>query len=82
MKILIDNQSAINLAKHPVAHCRTKHIETRFYNLRDQVMKGKIDVEFCRSQDQVADVMTKALRTEKFKELREMLEMKDLDDLN
>lgn len=48
VKIMMDNQSTINLAKHPVAHCRTKHIETCFHFLRDQVNKGKVDVEFCR----------------------------------
>lgn len=35
MKLLIDNQSAIDLAKHPVAHGRSKHIETRLHFLRD-----------------------------------------------
>lgn len=38
MKKLIDNKSAISLAKHPVVHGRSKHIETRFHFLRD--LKG------------------------------------------
>lgn len=82
VKIMMDNQLAINLAKHPVAHCRTKHIETRFHFLCDQVSKGKVDVEFCRSEDQVVDVMTKTLRHERFKEFRKLLGMQTLEDLN
>ena len=31
VQILIDNKSAINLAKNPISHGRSKHIETRFH---------------------------------------------------
>ncbi|MCI24002.1 cationic amino acid transporter 1-like, partial [Trifolium medium] len=33
----VDNVSAINLAKNPIAHGRSKHIELRFHYLREQV---------------------------------------------
>jgi len=39
MRLLIDSKLAIDLAKHPVAHSRSKHIETKFHLLRDQVSK-------------------------------------------
>ena len=35
IKISVDNVSAIHLAKHPVSHGRSKHIDLRFYFLRD-----------------------------------------------
>ena len=41
MRLLMDNKSAIDLAKHPMAHGRSKHIETKFHFLRDQVSKRK-----------------------------------------
>jgi hypothetical protein len=82
VKMLLDNQSAINLAKNPVAHGRTKHIESRYHYLRDQVSKQKLEVEFCKSQLQVADAMTKPLKSERFLELRAMLGMKSLEYLN
>jgi len=31
LKLKIDNRSAINLAENPIAHGRSKHIETRFH---------------------------------------------------
>ncbi|CAH9104519.1 unnamed protein product, partial [Cuscuta europaea] len=49
----LDNKSAINLAKNPVAHARSKHIETRFHFLRDQVNKGKLNLKYCSTQDQL-----------------------------
>ena len=66
MRLLMDNKSRIDLAKHPVAHGRSKHIETKFHFLRDQVSKEKLELEFCRSEDQVADILTKPLKSIKF----------------
>ena len=79
---LIDNKSAISLAKHPTAHGRSKHIDTRYHYLRDQVVEGKLEVEFCNSQNKKADVMIKALNSIRFKQMREMLGMKMISELN
>jgi hypothetical protein len=51
----IDNMFAINLAKNPVAHERSKHIEMRFHYLREQANNGRLVFKHCRSKDQVAD---------------------------
>ncbi|XP_028236682.1 uncharacterized protein LOC114416002 [Glycine soja] len=82
MRLLMDNKSAIDLAKHPVAHGRSKHIETKFHFLRDQVNKEKLELEFCRSEDQVADILTKPLKSIKFNELRDKLGVTSLTNLN
>jgi len=37
-----DNISAYHMAKNPVFHARTKHIEIDLHFIRDQVTKGKI----------------------------------------
>jgi hypothetical protein len=39
IELMVDNKSAINLAKNPIAHGRRKHIETKFHFLKDQVTK-------------------------------------------
>jgi hypothetical protein len=82
VRLWIDNKSTISLAKHPTAHGRTKHIDTRYNYLRDQVGEKKLEVEYCCSQDHKADMMTKALSALRFNQLREMLEMKRLEELN
>lgn len=73
VQLLVDNKSAINLAKNPVAHGRSKHIETRFHFLRDQVNKEKIELVYCKTDEQAADILTKPLKGDKFNQLREML---------
>lgn len=46
LQLKVDNKSAINLAKNPIAHARSKHIETKYHFLRDQVTKGKLELIF------------------------------------
>ncbi|MCI33581.1 cationic amino acid transporter 1-like, partial [Trifolium medium] len=60
IELMVDNKSAINLAKNPIAHGRSKHVETKFHFLRDQVTKGIIKVSYCKTEDQIADVLYKA----------------------
>jgi hypothetical protein len=79
---MIDNKSAINLAKNPIAHGRSKHIETKFHFLRDQVTKGKIKLSYCNTNDQMADVLTKPLKIERFRDLRKILNVQSLENLN
>ncbi|KAK2402146.1 putative mitochondrial protein [Trifolium repens] len=78
----LDNKSAINLAKNPISHGKSKHIETRFHFLRDQVSKGKLKLEFCSSEDQQADIMTKAVKRDQFLKLRREIGVVNFDSLN
>ena len=39
-----DSMSAISVAKNPVLHSKTKHIEVRYHFLRDHQEKGDIDL--------------------------------------
>ena len=68
--ILCDNTSAMNMAKNPVQHKCTKHIDVRHHFLRDNVEKGNIVMEFCKTENQVADIFTKALGRESFQKNR------------
>jgi hypothetical protein len=73
LKLMIDNKSAISLAKNPVAHGRSKHIETRFHFIREQVMNGNIEVVYCPTEIQLADGFTKAMPLDRFEFLRARL---------
>lgn len=73
MELRIDNISAINLSKNPISHGRSKHIEIKFHFLRDLVSKGRIAVVHCRTEQQLADAMTKALKNDRFEELRKAI---------
>ncbi|CDO75139.1 hypothetical protein BN946_scf184772.g6 [Trametes cinnabarina] len=62
--ILVDNQSAMSLAKNSTFHDRTKHIAIRHHFIRDEIEKQAIHVEYIPTGDQVADILTKALARE------------------
>jgi len=77
--IKCDNTSAINIAKNPVQHSRTKHIDIRHHFLRDNVEKGFIRMDHCRTEDQIADIFTKPLDRSPFEHLRLLLGMISLN---
>src|ERR1051325_10304069 len=52
LKLLIDNKSAINLAKNPILHGKNKHIETKYHFLRSRVQKVELEVLHCSTQKQ------------------------------
>jgi hypothetical protein len=56
-----DSTSAISIAKNPVLHSKTKHIEVRYHFLRDNVEKRKIALIHVPTHDQLADIFTKPL---------------------
>ena len=59
--LMVDNQPAIALAENPVLHDRCKHIDVKFYFLRDCVDGGQIIIEFVKTGRQLVDVLTKLL---------------------
>jgi hypothetical protein len=73
--ILVDNKSAISLCKNPVLHDRSKHIDTRYHLIRDYVEKGELEVEYVRTEEQLADILTKALGRIRFQDLRSKIGM-------
>ena len=65
-----DNQGAISMAKNPVFHKRTKHVQIRYHFVREAVEQGTIILEYCRTDDTLADCFTKALARDQFEKLR------------
>ena len=59
--IYCDNLSSIQLARNPVFHARTKHIEVHYHFVREQVLAGDIDLVYVSTEEKVADIFTKAL---------------------
>ncbi|GJU00778.1 putative ribonuclease H-like domain-containing protein [Tanacetum coccineum] len=68
-KIFIDNQSTICIVKNPVFHQRTKHIEIRHHFIRDANEKNLIQVLKIHTDDNVADLLTKAFDGPRFEYL-------------
>jgi hypothetical protein len=71
--IFCDNSSSIKLSKNPIMHGRCKHIDVRYFFLRDLVKDEVFELKHCKTQDQIADVMTKPLKLESFCKFRKLL---------
>ena len=54
-------------------HGRSKHIDVKFHFLRDLTKKKVIDIVYCKSEDQDADIFTKSLKLTTFRKLRKLL---------
>ncbi|GKA10688.1 putative RNA-directed DNA polymerase [Tanacetum coccineum] len=57
----------------------SKHIDVRFHFLRELVQSGVINLRYCDTKQQFADVMTKPLPTEAFERLRNFLGVTKLE---
>jgi hypothetical protein len=73
MPLRCDNQGAIALIRDPVFHQRTKHIDVRFFFVREAQEQKKVDISYIESENQLADIFTKALAAPRFEKLRERL---------
>jgi hypothetical protein len=68
-----DNQSGIKLSENPVFHDRSKHIDIRYHFIRDCVQRGAVQLQYVPTDEQVADILTKALMKGKFVYFRDKM---------
>ena len=78
VRIFVDNKSAIDLAKNPVFHSRSKHIKIRYHYVRTCVQSGDVEVIHIPSIEQRADILTKSLGKEKFCYFWNLIGMSDV----
>lgn len=76
--IFEDNQSTISMAKNPQFHGRSKHIAIKYHFIREQVCNNTVELQYCRTNDMIADMLTKGLHAEQFAKLRRMAGVKEM----
>ena len=72
-QIFVDNQAAISIANDPVFHGKTKHFKIKLFLLREVQREGEVKLLYCKTENQNADILTKALSKAKFEYLRQKL---------
>ena len=81
-EIWCDNLSTVHLSANPVLHARTKHVELDLYFVRDKVACKQIEVKHVPAQDQLADILTKAISSTRFPSLRNKLTVEATSPVN
>ena len=76
-----DNTSAMNLTKNAIQHSKTKHIEVRYHFIRDHVQKGDCEIQFVKTENQLVDLFTKPLASDRFNKLRTELGILDMKNV-
>lgn len=71
-----DNQSCIAMSNNPINHKRSKHIDIKYHFTREQIMNKVICLKYLPTGDQEADLLTKSLPPQQFKELRDRMGLK------
>jgi KUP system potassium uptake protein len=51
----------MKIAKNPISHARTKHIECHYHFVRETVLFEEVELIHVPTSDQLADIFTKAL---------------------
>ncbi len=71
--IFTNSQSTLAIVRNPMFHARTKHIEVHYHYVTERFSAGEISLAYVPTQDNIADLFTKALPREKFEAFRKAL---------
>lgn len=81
LTIYEDNQSTISMSQNPRFHGRAKHIDIKYHFIREQISTNFINLNYCKSEEMIADILTKGLGRIQFEKLRELIGMRQLSDI-
>ena len=73
-----DNQGCIYLMHNDLKNKRTKHIDIKYFWLKQQIDEKKVELLFCPTQEMIADIMTKSLPRESFQKFRSQIRVLDV----
>jgi hypothetical protein len=76
--IKTDSLSAIELAKNPIYHARTKHVDITYHFVRENLLENKIELVYENTSTILADNLTKATSIPKFKDFTSRISLVNL----
>jgi hypothetical protein len=79
IKLYEDNQACIALAKNPQDHRRTRHIQVKYHFCRQHIEDKQVELIYCPTKSQLADVFTKGFSGPQMLNHRTNLKLYPLD---
>uniref|UniRef100_A0A1X7UD12 Reverse transcriptase Ty1/copia-type domain-containing protein n=1 Tax=Amphimedon queenslandica TaxID=400682 RepID=A0A1X7UD12_AMPQE len=73
-----DNQEANAISRNPQYHRKVKHIDIKYYFIREQVHNLNIELQYCCTSKTIADMLTKGLGRVQLQKSRELAGIKEL----
>jgi hypothetical protein len=77
-----DNQAAIHVATSDAPTKRTKHINVRYHNVKEQIADGTFTIQYVKTEQQQADLLTKNLPIKQLAQFRQMLQLSKLGGIS
>ena len=74
--ISCDNTSTIISSTSDKDHQRTRHIDIRYHLIKDHIKNGNIQIKYVKTEDQLADMLTKPLPKDIFFRFRDLFLVK------
>ncbi|KAH9752394.1 retrovirus-related pol polyprotein from transposon RE1 [Citrus sinensis] len=78
IQLYCDNKAARDIAHNPVQHDRTKHVEVDRFFIKEKLDEKILELPKIRSEDQLADILTKAISSRAFTKFLDKLGMQDI----
>jgi hypothetical protein len=76
-----DNQSCIRLLEHPMFHEKLKHIEIKYYFIRDKFQQGEVKLKYIPTDEKTKIILTNPLSRIKFAYFQDKLGIVEINPL-